>query len=82
MLRNPNTLINSPFTTSNMYVKRGIIQNNIARILEWQQSTPNQNVRAKLWFDVKAVLSKQQSLLKETDLQIMQFEQTCFNFGL
>ncbi len=74
-------IIKSHLTTTNIYRKRAIVALNIANIITWQNNTPNQNIKAKVWFKISGIYKQQKSLLVQIDLQIQVLEQHSLAFG-
>lgn len=75
------TLIKSHNNTSNIYVKRAIILQNIKSIKDFQQSTPRPNITTRLWFELASHLKKQHKYLKDLNVEIDNIEQLAFHFG-
>lgn len=78
---NFTTLVKSHLNTSNIYVRRAIVAENIANITNFLKSTPKAGVSTNLYFEIVKLRKKQRSILKEIDLKISQAEQQVFQFG-
>lgn len=65
----------------NIYEKRTIINSNISRIVQFQNSREYINISGKNRIEICKLLEKQRKIQKELNYEIMQKEQTVFNFG-
>lgn len=75
------SLVKSHLNTSNVYVRRAIVAENIANITNFLKSTPKAGVSTNLYFEIVKLRKKQESILKDLDIIISQTEQQAFQFG-
>lgn len=76
-----NIVVKSHLKTTNIYVKRNIVAENIKSIEARLNSRQGFTVSKGVYWDIVAILKNQKSILRALDQEIKHQEQSSFRFG-